>query len=350
MDKFEIQKLREIPIESVAERLGLTVKKHRCLCPFHDDKSPSLSFSTNRNTYRCWSCSARGDPIDLVRRHLNLNFPDACRWLADESNIILTEYKPKEPPVMTPTTHFNAPMYEDILRRARLGIEASEFLFHDRHLDPEVINSLGIKAINYSGQWFLHILSQQYSDAGLREAGLKCGEGNRMHCYFFTPCLLIPYRDVDSNLIGLQSRYLGQYVHYSEPSFQARHEEVMRRAPRFMFLRHSRPSIYNLPVLKTLVDGEELWIAEGCSDCWAMLSSGKKAIAIPSATLLTQQNRELLRQYASHQTWHVAPDCDEAGEKLYHELLAFATEIGVTLVRHQLPEGCKDFSDYWKSR
>lgn len=349
MEKSDLDKVRATPIVGVAERLGLKVKKNRCLCIFHDDKTPSMSLSPSRNTYRCWSCGARGDPIDLVRKHLNLSFVEACRWIANESNIILQEYKPETTITMTKTS-FNAPMLEDILRRARLGLEAQQFLFDERHLDPEVIRSLGIKAINYSGQWFLHILSQTYTDAELREAGLKCGSGNKMHCYFFTPCLLISYRNVDGELIGLQSRYLGQYIHFSEPSFQAWHERVMSKAPRFMFLRGSHPTIYNLPVLKTLTPDDELWIAEGCSDCWAMLSAGHKAIAIPSATLLTHQNRELLRQYASQQSWHITPDNDEAGEKLYQELLSLANDLGVTLVRHNLPEGCKDFSDYWRSR
>jgi len=51
MDKFELQKLRELPIEGVAERLGLRVVRHKCLCPFHDDHHASLSFKKNK--YRC---------------------------------------------------------------------------------------------------------------------------------------------------------------------------------------------------------------------------------------------------------------------------------------------------------
>ena len=42
MDKFELQKLRDLPIEGVAERLGLHVVRHKCLCPFHDDHHASL--------------------------------------------------------------------------------------------------------------------------------------------------------------------------------------------------------------------------------------------------------------------------------------------------------------------
>ena len=91
MEKYELQKLRDLPIEGVAERLGLRVSRHKALCPFHDDHSPSLSFSVRRNTYRCFVCGASGDSISLVMRHLNLDFKEACRWLADEHNVILSE-------------------------------------------------------------------------------------------------------------------------------------------------------------------------------------------------------------------------------------------------------------------
>ena len=50
IDRFLLQRLRDLPIEEVAQRLGLTVKQHKCLCPFHDDRHPSLSFSIQRNT------------------------------------------------------------------------------------------------------------------------------------------------------------------------------------------------------------------------------------------------------------------------------------------------------------
>ncbi|WP_353934264.1 CHC2 zinc finger domain-containing protein [uncultured Prevotella sp.] len=56
MDKNELQKLRELPIEGVAERLGLRVVHHKALCPFHADNHPSLSFKVSKNTYRCFVC------------------------------------------------------------------------------------------------------------------------------------------------------------------------------------------------------------------------------------------------------------------------------------------------------
>ena len=85
MDRIELQKLRDLPIEGVAQRLGLSVARHKALCPFYDDHHASLSFSVRRNSFRCFVCGASGGTIDLVMRHLNLGFKEACRWLDGES-------------------------------------------------------------------------------------------------------------------------------------------------------------------------------------------------------------------------------------------------------------------------
>ena len=85
MEKYELQKLRDLPIEGVAERLGLRVSRHKSLCPFHEDNHPSLSFRVSKNTFRCFVCGASGGPIDLVMKYLNKPFREACQWLADGS-------------------------------------------------------------------------------------------------------------------------------------------------------------------------------------------------------------------------------------------------------------------------
>ena len=89
MEKYELQKLRDLPIEGVAERLGLRVVRHKCLCPFHDDHHASMSFRVSKNTFRCFVCGASGGTIDLVMRYLNKDFKAACQWLAgiDHSHV-----------------------------------------------------------------------------------------------------------------------------------------------------------------------------------------------------------------------------------------------------------------------
>ncbi len=116
--------------------------------------------------------------------------------------------------------------------------------------------------------------------------------------------------------------------------------------PRFRFPPGAECGIYNLPVLNLLKPGEPLFITEGASDCWAMLSAGHKAIAIPSATLLTQKDKELLSQLSSTISFHMYPDQDEPGERLFLQL----QQVLPNLQHHQLPKGCKDFSEYYTSK
>jgi hypothetical protein len=76
-----------------------------------------------------------------------------------------------------------------------------------------------------------------------------------------------------------------------------------------------------------------------------MLSAGHKAIAIPSATLLSKMDKELLQGLTSSLslTFHMFPDRDEPGERLFLQL----QKVLPNLEHHQLPPGCKDFSDYY---
>ena len=298
MEKYELQKLRELPIEGVAERLGLRVSRHKSLCPFHDDHHASLSFKVSKNTFRCFVCGASGGPIDLAMGLLKKDFLDTCRWLADKHNVILTEYQPKEE---RPPKPFDASRYERFFERPWLNDEAKKFLFEERKLDPRVV------------RW-------------CRLTSWRDKQG--------VAWLQIPYYNREGKLVGIQNRNL-----------------VKGALPRFRFPQGAECTIYNLPVLNLLKPAETLFITEGCSDCWAMLSAGHKAIAIPSATLLGKKDVELLQSLASpasgdtgkNITFHMYPDCDEPGERLFLQL----REVLPSLVHHQLPPGYKDFSEYY---
>ena len=113
--------------------------------------------------------------------------------------------------------------------------------------------------------------------------------------------------------------------------------------PRFRFPYGAKCGIYNLPVIQRMKPGDELYITEGCSDCWAMLSAGHKAIAIPSATLLTPEDKQLLAELSQRLSiqWHMYPDRDAPGERLFLQL----KQLLPSLQHHQLPPGCKDFGE-----
>lgn len=103
MERFDIEKIRSLNIETVAERLGLHVSKHKALCPFHEDRHPSLTFKASTNSYKCFVCGEGGGVIDLAMKILNKNFYEACIWLANENNIIISEPRSPTPYTINPT-------------------------------------------------------------------------------------------------------------------------------------------------------------------------------------------------------------------------------------------------------
>ncbi|MBR6591700.1 MAG: hypothetical protein IKK81_03635 [Prevotella sp.] len=367
MEKYELQKLRDLPIEGVAERLGLHVCRHKSLCPFHDDRHPSMSYHVKRNTFRCFVCGASGGTIDLVMRHLNVGFLEACRWLADEHNIIVDEWKPcvkaeQQKP-------FDASRYERFFERPWLSAEARRFLFDERRIDARV--AAWCRLTSWRDKHGVSWLQIPYYDM----EGKLVGVQNRRIAT--SPCPseggvkgeTLAVKRANETLAAKSPSFggVGEVLAAKSPSFGGIGEVLAAKSPslggvgevassppsegqgevpRFRFPYGSRCSIYNLPVLKMLRPQEPLYITEGCSDCWAMLSAGRKAIAIPSATLLKPKDVEMLSALTTRLSTplHMFPDRDEPGERLFLQL----QQLLPSLEHHQLPAGCKDFGEWWK--
>ena len=364
MEKYEIEKLRDLPIEEVAGQLGLQVARHKSLCPFHSDHHASLSFNTRKNLCRCFVCMDESlDSIGLVMKSLHVDFPKACFWLAERNGILLEKGRGRNgwrrdcssspaASAVSPAASaasalsaasaaprsFDAPHSFDAARYARffehpwLNEAACRFLFDERKIDGRV------------ARWCR--LSSWTDRKGVN-------------------WLQIPYFDKEGRLVGIQNRNL-DFHRKSRPTDSMDSEKTGKsscptdftdgtdskgsedgtdseEAPRFRFPYGSQCGIYNLQVLNLLTPGERLFITEGCSDCWAMLSAGHKAIAIPSATLLKPEDRDVLA-YISETfgvEWHMFPDRDAPGERLFLQL----KEILPSLIHHQLPLGCKDFGE-----
>ena len=374
MEKYEIQKLRDLPIEGVAEQMGIKVERHKALCPFHDDHHASLSFSTRRNSCRCYVCMGNSvGTIDLVMKYLGKDFLSACRWLAEVNGVYLEDGRKREGAFSSlsseassgggshsekdsggshsgkdsggshsekdsggsssgKSSSFDASKYARFFEHPWLNEAARRFLFEERKIDWRVVN--WCRLTSWTDKKGINWLQIPYFDMDGRLIGIQ----NRNLDYRKTPTDFTD--DTDSPSHQTEGSLQTEGSHQTVGSLQT---EPM--APRFRFPYGARCSIYNLPVVGRLKPGEKLFITEGCSDCWAMLSAGHKAIAIPSATLLKPEDKQLLadieRQYQVE--FHMFPDQDAPGEQLFLQL----REILPHLVHHQLPPGCKDFSEYY---
>lgn len=347
MTNLELQRLRDLPIEGVAERLGLVVKHHKSLCPFHDDHAPSLSFNQRRNTYRCFVCGASGGTIDLVMNYLHKDFLDACRWLNGDLSLTLPQGEETEGYKRQKVYSFDASRYERFFLRPFLNEAARHFLYDERKIDERVVR--WCRLTSWTDKHGISWLQIPYYD---REGKLIGIQNRRLNAPSISPQGGGLVDTETSGALGCQgaSRSPSSMNASSPPSSPL--GEVGRGPergllPRFRFPTGSHCSIYNLPVLNLLRPSEPLYITEGCSDCWAMLSSGHKAIAIPSATLLNPMDISILTSLSDTLAtpFHMYPDRDEPGERLF---LALQKHLP-NLQHHHLPLGCKDYSDYYLS-
>ena len=351
IDKYNIQKLRELDILQVADLLGMGLRNKRALCIHHDDHHPSLAFNVKKNTCHCYSCGFSADTIGLVRERLNLGFSEACRWLADHFDVYIGDEKygnsarytdkSADKKVLTASdrrmaslrAHFaethvshghvasssvDVEFYQQMFPQMHLSESGQRFLFEERLLSPEALK-------------VCQIVSTEQSVCMAR-----VGRG-----VFDGPSLIFPYFDQEGRLISVQSRYLGKKKSESSSDMDkvSIDEAKPKEIPRFKFAPGSHRMIYGLDRLKDYSPDEPLLITEGPSDCWTALTLGIHAIAIPSATLFDRRFQGLL----AGRNLHIFPDQDEAGLSLYFEL----KKALPSLVYHQLPEGCKDLSEYY---
>ena len=351
INKFDIQKLRELDILQVADLLGMGLRNKRALCIHHDDHHPSLAFNVKKNTCHCYSCGFSADTIGLVRERLNLGFSEACRWLADHFDVYIADdrygnsaqytEKSADKKLLTASdrrmaslrAHFaethvshgyvapssvDVEFYQQMFRQMHLSESGRRFLFEERLLSSEALKVCQI------------VSTEQ------RVCMARVGRG-----VFDGPSLIFPYFDQEGRLVSVQSRYLGKKS--PESSFDMNKvsldEAKPKEIPRFKFAPGSHRMIYGLDRLKDYPPDEPLLITEGPSDCWTALTLGFHAIAIPSATLFDRRFQGLL----AGRNLHIFPDQDEAGLSLYFEL----KKALPSLVYHQLPEGCKDLSEYY---
>lgn len=84
MNVFEAVK-STVTIRQAAERYGITVRRNgMALCPFHDDKNPSMKVD---HRFHCFACQVDGDVIDFVSRLYGLNSKEAAKKLAVDFGI-----------------------------------------------------------------------------------------------------------------------------------------------------------------------------------------------------------------------------------------------------------------------
>ncbi len=186
------------------------------ICPFHDEKSPSLSVSPSRGLYHCFGCGAGGDVIRFVQNIEHLDFADSVERLAARSGIQLRYVEgagggPRRQPGQRArliAAHDEAQRFYAEQLRSPDALKAREFLA-ERGFDQAVAERFGCGYAPAGWDALTkHLMSRGFTGPELTLAGLARESGRGSLIDRFHRRLLWPIRDTGGDVVGFGARRL----------------------------------------------------------------------------------------------------------------------------------------------
>lgn len=291
------------------------------ICPFHNDRNPSMSVNQSRQIYHCFSCGAGGDVFKFVMEYENLTFPEALKTLADRAGVELPdrEVSPEErkqadlKAQILEVNKLAASYYYYLLRKpaGKLGMD----YLTGRGLSAKTMQQFGLGYAGKSGsELYRYLKGKGYSDYLLKESGLfQADEKHGMYDKFWNR-VIFPIMDIRSRVIGFGGRVMGDGKPKYLNSPETRAFDKSRNLYGLNLARVSRKS--------------NLILCEGYMDVIAMHQAGFNQAVASLGTAFTQQQSVLLKRYTNEVL--LTYDSDDAGVRAAMRAIPILKDAGLT--------------------
>ncbi|MGY5217240.1 DNA primase [Clostridium butyricum] len=315
-----IERIRQdndiVDIISENVRLKKSGRNYVGLCPFHNDKSPSLSVSQDKQIYKCFSCGEAGNVITFVMKYKKLTFYEASKYLADKAGIPLELGNAKESQI----TKKKELLYKVNTEAARYyfyNLQRTSFAkeyFLKRGIREEVIKRFGLGYAQ--DRWhdlIMYLKKKGFNENLLLEAGLILKSEKKGNTYDrFRNRVMFPVFDVRGKVIGFGGRVLDD----SKPKYLNSPETVVF---------HKGTNLYGLNfATKNKLEQDYIIIVEGYMDLISLHQHGITNTVASLGTALTINQARLLKRYVNKVI--ISYDADVAGQT--------ATLRGLEILRH----------------
>ena len=291
------------------------------LCPFHNEKTPSFSFTPSKQMYYCFGCGAGGNVYNFVMEYENYTFGEALQHLADRAGVQLPkiEYsreakeKAEKRATLLEINKLAASYFYYQLRREN-GSQAYAYLIN-RGVSEDTIKKFGLGySDKYSDDLYKFLKSKNYSDDLLRESGLfNVDERHGMYDKFWNR-VIFPIMDVNNRVIGFGGRVMGD----GKPKYL--------NSPETKIFDKSR-NLYGLNIART-TRKNYLILCEGYMDVISMHQAGFTNAVASLGTALTSGHASLLKRYT--QEVLLLYDSDDAGVRAALRAIPILRESGIT--------------------
>lgn len=303
-------------VDVIGSYLPLTQKGKNqfCVCPFHDDHSPSMSVSSEKQIFRCFVCGETGNVITFVMKYLNVPFNEALSILGERCGIKINASKPKKESKYEEEYELynkvNA-LYKNNLN-SKEGSEARKYLTN-RNIDKEIIDEFDIGLSLDKGLY--EVLSKKYDSKKLEDLDLVINyNGNIKDA--FTNRIIFPIKDHEGNVIAFSGRI---YNSSSESKYRNSKETIIFKKGQVL---------YNYAKAKDFIRKEkEIIICEGFMDSIRLYTIDiKNSVAIMGSSI-TKEQLDIIKNLKVNVTLNL--DQDEAGKLGTYNIGNKLEELGI---------------------
>lgn len=308
--------------------------KGMALCPFHGEKTASMSFTDEENLFHCFGCKEGGDIFKYVQLINSVEFQESVEIVADkyafslkytdskfesdQKNLIkimktISDYfieNLNKTNSTKPKQYLNSrKINENDIQKFKLGFaENDEKVFYkfcnDNQIDKQILKSLGL-------------LSEKQN-------------------LLFRDRIMFPITNFRNEVVAYGGRALNDYG----PKYLNSAESQIYKKNRTLFFTEN--------FLKSVKNNNEIIIVEGYFDVLAFNLLGYSNVASPSGTALTIQQLEQLSKYSTNIT--LAFDNDKAGVSATRRILDLkkSTSRDLNLTCLLLPSEYKDIGEFYE--
>ncbi|MBR3661216.1 MAG: DNA primase [Bacilli bacterium] len=289
-------------------------KNYFGVCPFHDDHSPSMSVSKEKQIYTCFSCGATGNVFNFIQDYEKISFKDALKKCADIAGIdvnIKGDTKKLKNQELYDIYDMAQKFYQNNLN-TEYGKKAISYL-QSRGLDIDTIKHFNIGlSLNTNDTLFNILRKRNYAANLLIKSGLIT-ENNKD---VFVNRIMFPLYDSNGRLIGYNGRIYNnedtnRYVNTKETEIFKKRE--------FLYNYHS--------VLEDVRRQKQVIIMEGPMDVINSYQHGIKNVIATMGTAFSPEHALLIRRLKCEVI--LCFDGDDAGRKGTKLAIDELTKIGI---------------------
>jgi DNA primase len=344
------EKLNLVEVISEYTPVKMVGNSYKCVCPFHNDKNPSLVISPEKGLWHCFGCGAGGDIFRFVMDYDRIDKKEALERLARKANINLEIYQKLE--LKTPETQqkiaekisykdlgykymdWAAEVYHKVLLKILndTGHPVTEYC-RARHLNIETIKKFKL-GFALKGDFLLNLAKKYQLDLQiLQDTGLLKQKNNVLKDVF-KERLTVPIFDENAKIVAFTGRNL--------PSDKSERPKYLNSKESLWFKKSE--IWYGLNLAKSHIRKEKKAIVvEGNMDVIAAHNHNLENCVASQGTAVTVDHFKKIK-YFTDTIW-LAFDNDEAGQTASKKFFKQASSYGIQVFKVLISEKYKDLDE-----